>query len=601
MRNFINRKGKCMKEKPKALLSIVIIALICLALPGPLTTQARINETVTVEPSNSGTWTIVSSSPYIWDYAVGVTAAGDSIYIANSRTSDWESKFMRYNTSTSQWNMLSVPLQSFKNSIAEAWDNGNYIYALLGASYTDITNRGGRFYFYRYNIVSNTWTQLQSTPHTNGAGDALCFVPGWVLGYSDDNFLYAILGSKDTSSNSTLSGSKFYCYNITSNSWSSPLSFPWDRTDDGCSLVWTGDNYLYALRGEYLESTACKEFWRYDIMSNSWVQKADIPADPWGEISGTPGVGGVGDGGSLLWIGGGYSDYIYALSGNQAYPEPIWDNRTYRYTISTNTWERLADLPKGVGDQNGPRLGFANGKIYCWRGTYKDGQDGSLYAYQLDFSPPEITIISPENKTYRAETVPLTFTVNESTSWMGYSLDGQENETITGNTTLTNLNNGSHNIIIHANDTSGNMGSSSKVYFTTSSPIHNLTLVTLYIVHLELNETFSEGSNLTVIFYSYMGEQEANTTIGSTTPPDVDLIINITHPLNGAVKNAILVLTDASGNIIRTVTSFIVCRSDLIERIIEIDTQWIYASGEERSILFKEIIDIDFQWPYAPP
>jgi len=665
-----------MKEKTKTSLTTSIITLIFIALLGLPITQGTYPQTNTII-TNSPTWTTESSSPYILNYAVGVTAAGDSIYIANSATSPLSTRyFMRYNTSTSQWSTLSTPWAYLKNSIAMAWDKGNYIYALPGASYADITDRGGRFYFYRYNITSNSWTQLADTPHTNGPGDALCFVPGWVLGDSNNNFLYAILGSNEILSNETLSGSKFYRYNITSNSWSSPLNFPWSSTDDGCSLVWTGNNYLYALRGEWHETNPCYDFRRYNITGDTWESRTDIPAYPYGG-----GSGGVGDGGSLLWIGGNFSDYIYALSGNQAYPEPIWDKRFYRYTISTNTWESLADLPAGVGDQNGPRLAFANGKIYCWRGC---NNDDDLYAYQLEI-PPEITIISPENKTYCASSVPLTFTVNKPTSWMGYSLDSQENTTITGNTTLTGLSDEVHTIIVYANDTAGKMGSSSKVYFTidttppvitilspqnktyhatsvpltftvneltswtgysldnqanetitgnttltsltndshniivyardhadnegasekvyftTSSPIHNFTLVTLYIVHLELNETFSEGSNLTVIFYNYMGEQEANTTLCSTNPPDINLTINITHPLDKPVENATLALTDDTGAIICTITSFIVSRPTLMERASEIDIKWTYAPEEERNILFKEIIDIDFQWPYAPP
>ncbi len=54
-----------------------------------------------------------------------------------------------------------------------------------------------------------------------------------------------------------------------------------------------------------------------------------------------------------------------------------------------------------------------------------------------DTTPPSISILSPENKSYTVKDVPLTFTVNETASWIGYSLDGQANETITGNVTLT--------------------------------------------------------------------------------------------------------------------------------------------------------------------
>ncbi|UCE15779.1 MAG: right-handed parallel beta-helix repeat-containing protein [Candidatus Bathyarchaeota archaeon] len=89
-----------------------------------------------------------------------------------------------------------------------------------------------------------------------------------------------------------------------------------------------------------------------------------------------------------------------------------------------------------------------------------------------DTIPPAIIVLSPQNTTYTTSSVPLTFTISEPASWMGYSLDGQLNVTVAGNTTLTGLSDGVHGITLYANDTSGNMGSSSKVYFTidTTSP-----------------------------------------------------------------------------------------------------------------------------------
>jgi len=89
----------------------------------------------------------------------------------------------------------------------------------------------------------------------------------------------------------------------------------------------------------------------------------------------------------------------------------------------------------------------------------------------LDTTPPTISIISPENKTYAVSDVPLTFTVNESTSWIGYSLDGQSNVTITGNTTLPGLSDGTYSLVVYAKDLIGNEGSSEMVYFTIQSPV----------------------------------------------------------------------------------------------------------------------------------
>ena len=104
--------------------------------------------------------------------------------------------------------------------------------------------------------------------------------------------------------------------------------------------------------------------------------------------------------------------------------------------------------------------------------------------------PPEIVILSPENKTYTVVDVPLTLTTNEATSWIGYSLDNTANETILGNTILL-LSEGKHSIVVYANDTSGNMGVSNKVYFTlditapfTSNNYDNMWHNTNFIITL---------------------------------------------------------------------------------------------------------------------
>jgi len=65
--------------------------------------------------------------------------------------------------------------------------------------------------------------------------------------------------------------------------------------------------------------------------------------------------------------------------------------------------------------------------------------------------------------------------VSESTSWIGYSLNNQANVTIPGNTTLTSLLDGVYYVVIYANDTTGNMGASSIVYFTVDTTPPNIT------------------------------------------------------------------------------------------------------------------------------
>ncbi len=83
--------------------------------------------------------------------------------------------------------------------------------------------------------------------------------------------------------------------------------------------------------------------------------------------------------------------------------------------------------------------------------------------------PPEIKVVSPENQTYNGSSVSLVFTVNKPVNWTGYSLDGQDNVTITGNTTLAGLSSGLHNITIYAKDSFGNTGGSETVTFAVAS------------------------------------------------------------------------------------------------------------------------------------
>jgi hypothetical protein len=93
---------------------------------------------------------------------------------------------------------------------------------------------------------------------------------------------------------------------------------------------------------------------------------------------------------------------------------------------------------------------------------------------QLDLlewmSPPSVRLISPENTTYASANVTLEFTVNKPTSWIGYSLDGEANVTITGNTTLPSLSYGSHNITLYAIDLVGRSGASETIYFSIAEP-----------------------------------------------------------------------------------------------------------------------------------
>jgi hypothetical protein len=84
-------------------------------------------------------------------------------------------------------------------------------------------------------------------------------------------------------------------------------------------------------------------------------------------------------------------------------------------------------------------------------------------------SNPIITSPSFQNATFTNSSLPLNFTVDHPVSEMAYCLDGQETVTISGNTTLTGLSNGQHNVTVYATDELGNVDTSDTLFFNVDA------------------------------------------------------------------------------------------------------------------------------------
>lgn len=89
-----------------------------------------------------------------------------------------------------------------------------------------------------------------------------------------------------------------------------------------------------------------------------------------------------------------------------------------------------------------------------------------------------IEATSPKNTTYNTSSIPLNFTANAAVSQITYSLDGEENITISGNTTLGGLANGNHSLTVHATDETGNV-SSETIYFSVEVPFPTTLVVSV--------------------------------------------------------------------------------------------------------------------------
>lgn len=92
--------------------------------------------------------------------------------------------------------------------------------------------------------------------------------------------------------------------------------------------------------------------------------------------------------------------------------------------------------------------------------AYSYDSNGQVLATEITFTVdssyefPTLLIISPQNETYSSKDVPLTFSINKEYRNAQYLIDEDFSSgkfiTITGNTTLTNLSNGTHKILIKA-------------------------------------------------------------------------------------------------------------------------------------------------------
>ena len=147
------------------------------------------------------------------------------------------------------------------------------------------------------------------------------------------------------------------------------------------------------------------------------------------------------------------------------------------YSNSVNFWDN--DFPSGGNYWNGYTSTEINGSGIGNTPYVLDSNNIDRYPLMRPFNNtffasqtalPEIFLLSPLNHEYNDSSLPLVFSVDvlspvKSVSWIGYSVNGNQNVTVFGNSTLSNLTNGFHNITIFANDTYGNM-SSQTVNFT---------------------------------------------------------------------------------------------------------------------------------------
>jgi len=325
-----------------------------------------------------------------------------------------------------------------------------------------------------YDPANNSWSTMASMP-----------IPAF--GYASevvDDKIYVIGGARqfqEELGNLTAIGAN-QVYDFKNNTWSSRASLPVVVSYAAACVTSgvTAPRRIYVVGG-FDQSNYSNATYAYDFERDVWSSGALMPT-----ARAYLGLAVVDD--ALYAIGG--FDGLNLLAVNERYT-PIGygtvppklqvlspENKTYNsnnvqltlnvsrstYWIGYSLDGRANVTVKGDTELSGLAEGAHSIKVSI-NDTFGNIVSSSAVYFAVDTTPPTIVILFPENTTYGETDIKSVFTVDESVSWMGYSLDGQDNVTVPGNVTLAVLTEGSHSLTFYATDLVGNNGTSETVCF----------------------------------------------------------------------------------------------------------------------------------------
>jgi N-acetylneuraminic acid mutarotase len=323
----------------------------------------------------------------------------------------------------------------------------NKIYCIGGITSVDDTGWHVTGVNEVYDPATDTWENKTSMPTARSSLQAnvvkgkIYLIGGYVPDNSDFGFAISALNE---------------VYDPATDSWTTKKPLP-VATSDYPSVVVDDKIYITGGLSSAHESNLNQV---YDPATDTWSQGALMPLGVrYGAAGATAGVNAP--------------KRIYSISefaewsGTQVY-DPLNGSWTFGARMPTS---RLSFAVAVVND----RLYAIGGYIRTYPELYSFGDIITRYTTNEQYTPfrygtvpPAVAVVSPENMNYTSGNVSLVFTVNKPASWMGYSLDGQETITVTGNTTITGLTNGSHNVTVYAKDEFENTGTSETILFTVA-------------------------------------------------------------------------------------------------------------------------------------
>ena len=314
-----------------------------------------------------------------------------------------------------------------------------------------------------YDPATDTWTTKSSMPTAQ-----------WVV-HAD------VVGGKIYTIGGTPNKTLNQVYDLATDTWTAKEAMPIDA--GGASAVF--DNKIYVIGGFFDEQAVnFKTVTQiYDPETDEWsLCKPPTTFVVYGFAEATIGVMAPK---RIYFFGWPYGD-------SAGMPDdPFYTNQVY--DPEKDSWVAGAGIPTSrcmfgaavVNDLLYVIGGFTETFDMFWN------SDVTLYAANEQYTPfgygtpdpsydgvaPEISVVSPETKNYYTADARLNFTdvglnfrVDEPVFSVHYVVDGGSPVEISGNTTLSGLAVGAHNVSVFGFDASGNMGTSETVCFAVAAP-----------------------------------------------------------------------------------------------------------------------------------
>ncbi|UCF44766.1 MAG: hypothetical protein JSW44_03035 [Candidatus Bathyarchaeota archaeon] len=434
-------------------------------------------------------WKIMAPMPTARG-GLGVAVVNGKIYAIGGLDNDAQLAVNEeYDPATDTWK-ARAPMPTARSGFAVAvYQSKIYV---IGGAVGEGTNLGFTGVTEVYDPATNTWEAKEDMPTPRAdlcasvVNDKIYLIGG--KEYWGDGPLYHELDVNEV-------------YDPTSNSWTTESRMPIPVFGYASTVV---DGKIYVFGGsrqlleEFNNLTSVGSNQVYDAINGTWSSRTGLPAA--GSYSAAEATIGL-TAPKRIYVVGGFDQVSYS-------------NVVYAYDSESDVWSTGASMLTARGYLG---LAVVDEVLYAIGGF--DGENWlDVNERYLPFGygtvPPEVGILSPENKTYTSDSVELVLSVNRPTTWIGYSLDAQAEITVSGDTTLSGLSEGEHTVKVYVNDAFGNTASSSTVHFSVD------TLPPRVVILFPENKTYGEHDiqsaftiNEPVSWMGYSLDEQDNVTV----------------------------------------------------------------------------------------